>query len=375
MRRALHDPAARTLLIAAALGLFSLGAVQAAYGPAFPTLIERFAVGLDRVGDVVVLHFAGAVTATFATSLALPRFGYRRVLMTAAALAAAGLTLVAFAPDWGWLLTGAGLAGVGFGLLNTSFNVLVARVFSPGAAPVLNLLSALFGLGAVIAPASVAALGSLRLPFVVLAVATAAAGVASRGVPVPESAPSPGARRTPWLAALGFALLYAVYVGAESGVASWETVHLEGSVGPRAAALLTSAFWATLTLGRLIAIPIAERFRPRDVVLGASAVSLVLLIATHATPAAPLAYVALGLSFAPIFPTGLAWIERVFPARSERIVPFALGAAGFGPMIVTAWIGRWADASGPMIVPSALSILAGLLLIVVASMWWVTRDD
>lgn len=375
MRRALHDPAARRLLIAAASGLFALGAAQAGYGPAFPALMERFPVGLDRVGEVVVAHFAGALTATFATSLALPRFGYRPVLIGAASVATSGLILVAFAPAWSWLLVGATLAGVGFGLLNTAYNVLVARVFSPDAAPVLNLLSALFGLGAVAVPAAIAAFGTLRAPFLVLAVATVISGALARGVPVPDALPAGRGRSTPWAAALGFALLYAVYVGVESSVASWETVHLEGAYGTRTAALLTSAFWAALTIGRLIAIPVAHRIRPRDLVLASSAVSLVLLIATHATPLAPFAYVAVGLTFAPVFPTTLAWIERVFPARSERIVPFALGAAGFGPMIATAAIGRWADAAGPSIVPSALSLLGGLLLIVVAGMWWITRHD
>lgn len=375
MRRALNDPAARRLLIAAAVGLFALGAAQAGYGPAFPALMERFAVGLDRVGEVVVAHFAGALTATFATSAALPILGYRRVLVGAAAVATAGLALVAFAPAWGWLLAGAGLAGVGFGFLNTAYNVLVARVFSPDSAPVLNLLSALFGLGAVAVPAAIAGLGTLQAPFLALAALTAVSGALAPGVPVPDALPPGRARGTPWAAALGFALLYAVYVGVESSVAAWETVHLEGTYGTRTAALLTSAFWATLTIGRLIAIPIAHRVRPRDLVLASSAVSLVLLIATHATPLAPFAYVAVGLTFAPVFPTTLAWIERVFPARSERIVPFALGAAGFGPVIATAVIGRWADASGPSVVPTALSALGGLLLVVVAAMWWITRRD
>jgi hypothetical protein len=44
-------------------------------------------------------------------------------------------------------------------------------------------------------------------------------------------------------------------------------------------------------------------------------------------------------------------------------------------MIATAWIGRWADAAGPTVVPSALSLLGGLLLVVVAGMWWITRRD
>ena len=45
--------------VAAAFGLFALGAAQAGYGPAFPALMARFPVGLDRVGEVVVVRAPG----------------------------------------------------------------------------------------------------------------------------------------------------------------------------------------------------------------------------------------------------------------------------------------------------------------------------
>lgn len=374
MRAAFRDPDRRSLLLAAALGLFSLGAVQAAYGPAFPWLLERHGVGLDRVGDVVVVHFAGALSATFASAWLLVRFGYPPILRTAAAVATTGVVTAALAPSWPLLLLGAALAGTGFGLMNTSFNVLVARVFTPNAAPQLNLLSATFGLGAVAGPLVVAWLGgSLRGPLLLLAATTAVTGLAVLRVAAPEPASPAGPGRPPWLAAVGFALLYALYVGLESGVASWETVHLEPHLGAARAALFTSAFWATLTIGRLVAIPFSSLLRPRDLVLGASAASLALLATAHVQGFAPWAYVLAGLAFSPIFPTTLAWIERVFPRRSERIVPLALGVAGFGPMASTALIGALAARSGPPVIPTVLSGLAALLLVVVAALWRGTR--
>ena len=374
MRSALRDPRRRSLLVAAALGLLGIGGLQAMYGPAFPGLIQRYGVGVDAVGLTVVLNFAASFVATVASSVLLVRAGYRPVLIGAGATMTVGVTLAALAPTWTWLLIGAAFAGLGFGLLNVAFNLLVARVFAPNAAPVLNLMSAVFGVGAVLGPAAVgAAGGSLRLPFLALALVVGTSTVLSFRVPEPEAAPPAKPAALPWLAALGFVALYALYVATESGVASWETVHLEPSLGARSAAFMTSVFWIALTIGRLLAIPLSARVQPRTLVLLATATGLAALSAAHVTGFAPVAYALAGLAFAPVFPTTLAWIERVFPRRSERIVPLALAFANVGPVAGTAAIGAWVARSGPDVIPTALSGIAAVLLVVVASLWWRTR--
>lgn len=374
MRSALRDPRRRSLLVAAALGLLGIGALQAMYGPAFPGLIERYDVGVDAVGLTVVLNFAGSFVATVASSVLLVRVGYRPVLIGAGATMTAGVLLAALAPTWTWLLIGAASAGLGFGLLNVGFNLLVARVFAPNAAPVLNLLSAVFGVGAVLGPAAVAAVGgSLRLPFVGLALVVGASTIVAFRVPEPEAAPPAKPAPLPWLAAIGFVALYALYVATESGVASWETVHLEPSLGARSAALMTSVFWVALTIGRLAAIPLSARIEPRTLVLLSTAAGLAALSAAHVTAFAPFAYALAGLALAPVFPTTLAWIERVFPRRSERIVPLALAVANVGPVAGTAAIGAWVASSGPSVIPTALSGIVAGLLVVVALLWVRTR--
>ncbi|MFO7949904.1 MAG: MFS transporter [Candidatus Fermentibacteraceae bacterium] len=344
------------------------------YGPAFPGLIERYGVGVDAVGLTVVLNFAGSFVATVASSVLLVRLGYRPVLIGAGATMTAGVLLVALAPTWTWLLIGAASAGLGFGLLNVGFNLLVARVFAPNAAPILNLMSAVFGVGAVLGPAAVGAVGgSLRLPFVALALVVGASTIVAFRVPEPEAAPPAEPAPLPWLAAIGFVVLYALYVATESGVGSWETVHLEPSLGARSAAFMTSVFWIALTIGRLAAIPLSARIEPRTLVLLSTAAGLVALATAHVTSFAPVAYAAAGLALAPVFPTTLAWIERVFPRRSERIVPLALAVANVGPVAGTAAIGAWVARSGPSVIPTALSGIAAGLLVVVALLWIRTR--
>ena len=374
MRAAFRDPDKRYLLITGFLAILSLGALQAMYGPAFPGLTERFGIGVERVGLPVVLHFAGSFATTAAAAVLLTSLGYRKTMLGASSTMLVGILMVAFATTWNWVLAGALLGGIGFGALNVSFNLLVARVFAPNAAPPLNLLSAVFGVGAVLGPLAVGMAGSsLRLPFLGLAAVATVAAILTMRLPEPALGAGAGGERMPWLVAGGFLLMYFLYVACESGVASWETVHLEPSLGARGAAYMTSIYWGAVTVGRLLAVPVSGLVRPRLLVLIAVTIALAALLAAHVTSMAPFAYALAGLAFAPVFPTGLAWVQRVFPRRSERVVPIVLAGANLGPVITTGAIGALVAWGGHGLVPTALSGIAAALLAVVVSLWWATR--
>ena len=73
----------------------------------------------------------------------------------------------------------------------------------------------------------------------------------------------------PWPVFL-IALLLFLFVAAEASYRGWVyTYALKLGIGSvTTAAYLTSAFWGALTLGRLISIPLAARFRPASFLLG-----------------------------------------------------------------------------------------------------------
>lgn len=376
MRAAFRDRERRTLLITGFLAFLLLGAIQAMYGPAFPGLVERFGVGIERVGLTVSLHFAGSFIAIASSGFWLGRFGYRRVMGVGGLAMAAGAMAVAFAPTWSSVLAGALVAGVGFGLLDIAFNLLPARVFAPNAAPALNLLNAMFGVGAVAGPLAVGLAGStVRVPFAVVGLLTLVATAFAVRLPEPGRSPPSAGEAIPWIAAGGFIVMYFLYVSGEVGVASWETVHLEPFLGARDAAFATSLYWGALTVGRLLAIPVSARVRPRNLVLGAAVLALLGLLAAHSPPLAPFAYAVTGLAFAPIFPTGIAWLQRVFPRRSEQVAPIAVAAANLGPVTTAGAIGAGVAVYGPGVVPTLLTGLIGLLVIVILGLWWGTRRD
>lgn len=376
MLRGLVDtPERRLLLATGALGFLAIGAIQAMYGPAFPALLQRYAIGIGQVGAVVSAHFLGSFVTIAASGVLLARFGYRPLLAAGAAGMALGAAGVALSPGWGWTLAAAFVGGLGFGLLDVAVNLLFARSYGAAATPALNLLNAAFGMGAVAGPLLVGALAPrLAPPFLVLAALTAVAGVLLLRVRTPRPlAPPAGVARLPLGPLLGFMGLYFVYVSCEVGVASWEPTFLAPTTGEARAAFLTSLYWAALTVGRLVAVPVSALVRPADMVAGAALVATAAAWLAALPGWAPAAYALVGFAFAPIFPTTLAWLQEVFPQRAERITPLAITGATLGPVLSAPAIGWAVAATGSDRIPLVLALLVLLLLTVVGAVWRGTR--
>lgn len=351
-----------------------VGASQALYGPAFPLLRERFGLNAAEVGLVVSLHFLGSFTTIALSGWLLRRFGYRRTLVAGAMVMAVGAVLVALQASWVLTLAGALGIGLGFGAVDVAMNLLFVRSFGEGSAPALNLLNAMFGIGAVLGPLAVAvALPRLAVPF--LGVAVAAVLVAALMLRVEEPpALSPGDHlAVSWTRVIGFVVIYFLYVSAEVGVASWETEYLTPHVGPAQAAALPAIYWGALTVGRFLSTPLSAWLRPRDLVLGASVLSVVAAVAAHWVPAAPWAYAVVGLAFAPIFPTTLVWLADVFPRRAEQITPIAVAAANLGPVATAPLIGLSVEVWSRSVIPTAIAALCALLATSILVMWLGTR--
>jgi FHS family Na+ dependent glucose MFS transporter 1 len=123
------------------------------------------------------------------------------------------------------------------------------------------------------------------------------------------------------------------------------------------AAYLTSGFWGALTAGRLAAIPIAARFRPRSILVAdlvgciASAGLILALPTSHAALWA--GTLGLGASMASIFPTAITLAERRV-AISGRITAWFLVGSSIGAMALPWAIGQLFQPVGPTIAVAAV---------------------
>lgn len=372
---ALLSPRNRALLLVSFVIFFLLGAMQALYGPAFPLFRARFDIDVEQVSMVVSAQFFAAFLAIAVSGVLVRRFAYRPVLVAGAVACLVGMLGIALAPAWWLVLVGAFVAGTGFGLLNVTCNLMVAIAFRPNAAPALNLLNAVFGIGAVLGPLMVAASEPrIAVPFLVLAgVSLFTLGGVLALRPPAVTVVSQGAAPTRWGLVAGFVFLYFFYVASESGVAAWETEYLTPAFGAVAAAGFPALFWGAVTVGRLLATPLSAVVSPRNMVLGASALGFLFMLLAHSVSGAPYLYAAVGLCFAPIFGTSLAWLTQVFPERAEQVTPIVVASANLGPVITAPLIGAAVAAGGTGVIPTALAALSLLLVLVVSGLWWRTR--
>jgi MFS family permease len=241
------------LVLAAAVGL-----LLSLYGPAIPELRDAYGVGGGGSALVLSAHFAGAITGIGWWGLER-RLAARTWLVVAVVLLVCGAAGIAFAPAWPVVLVAAFGVGVGFGVVVVEINVLFADGFGERAAAMLNLLGACFGAGAVLGPLAVAATGGYRFPFCAGALLAVASLALTRDLPrTATPPPGPGQDRPPLGIVAGFVVLCALYVGVESGIGGFEVTSLRAAgLGAAAAASWTAGYWAALTAGRLLAIPLA----------------------------------------------------------------------------------------------------------------------
>ena len=149
-------------------------------------------------------------------------------------------------------------------------------------------------------------------------------------------------------------VVVALYVGTESGIGGFEaTSLLAGGTGAAAAAGWTAGYWAALTGGRLLAIPLALRVAPAVLAAGSLVAAAGGLGLAHVPGFAAAAYTLTGLALGPVFPTVLAWLAAVAPgSRSSTAMVFAAGQ--LGGIVLPVVIGRLVDAGSPAVIPSAM---------------------
>jgi FHS family Na+ dependent glucose MFS transporter 1 len=142
------------------------------------------------------------------------------------------------------------------------------------------------------------------------------------------------------------------YVGAEITFGGWVytyavTLNLASAAG---AAYLTSAFWLAFTIGRLISIPAATRFAPKQVILAAlsGCLSILALGIIFSGSSTVLWVMALGLGFcmAPVWPTGFTLAGQSINLTGKITGVILLGDS-FGGMVLPTLVGQVIEGSGP----------------------------
>lgn len=365
----------RTFAASSVGAFFLLGLLAPVLGPALPALSEQFSLSATRVSLLLSLNAAGSFAGVVVAGLSARRWGppgRSSVALIVIALSCLGL---AFAPSYGVALAASLMLGFGFGVLDLTTNVWLAASYGDRSAAMLNLLSAGFGVGAVLSPLAVGlAGGDFRVPLLACTVLAGALlpalfalrrfGVAASETPLELHGENTRRARA---TLAGFIVLFLLYIGVEGGIGAWEITHLQEALGfsTAAASGTASLFWLSFTVGRLVSAPLALKLEPARLVTG-TLVLAALSVALAAVPgAAPVAYTLAGLFLAPVFTTGLVWLTRTLP--SPGATTWAFASAFLGPVAVAPLVGAARDLFGPTAIP--LSLFGVALLTLGAALW------
>ena len=360
----------------------ALGMPDGLLGVAWPSIRASFALPLDAVGLLLVATVAGYLTSSALSGPLVARWGVGQVLAVSCALTGAGMLGYTLVPTW-WLVVVLGVvAGLGAGAIDAGLNTYAAAHFGES---LMQWLHASYGVGVTLGPVIMTlaltdrqswqlgyrVVGLFQLGLAVCFVLTRP--IWNRSDP---PAGGPSARRLTdyqtslretlrqprvWLSVL----LFFLYTGSEGTLGTWAYSLLTGSRGirPAVAGFWAGSYWATFTVGRILAGLFAHRLGGHGLVRGSLVGALfgAILLAWNPAPAANLVAVALiGLAIAPIFPALTSGTSRRVGVRfAANTIGLQMSAAGLGIAVIPSLVGVAARQISLEVVPLCL---AGIFL-------------
>lgn len=366
---ALREKMAKTIGYYA--GFLCIGLAAAVLGPTLPGLAENTHTQLSQIGILFTARSVGFLLGALAGGRIYDRLPGHPVL--AVGLLGMALTM-ALTPTISllWVLVLVILLlGLAESMLDVGTNTMLPWLHHENVAPYMNALHFFFGLGALLSPIVVAQAvllsGDITWAYWLLALIMLPVAVwilpQRSPRPVAKTAVSPTGRPNYVLVVL-ITVFFFLYVGAETSFGGWIYTYAvnTGLATITAAAYLTSTFWGSLTVGRLLSVPLANRLRPRRIlaigILGSLISMGFLLLWDSSARVLWLGAIGLGFSMAPIFPTTLSLAERNMPVTGKTTGWFFAGAS-IGGMTLPWLVGQLFGAAGPYAAMAAIG--AGVL--------------
>lgn len=355
----------------------ALGMVTASLGPTISGLAANTGTTLGGISVLFTARSGGYLLGSFFGGRLYDRVTGHPVMVAMLVAMAVTMALSPVIPVL-WLLVPVFLiTGLAEGALDVGGNVLLVWAHGAEVGPYMNALHFAFGLGAFLSPILIAQLGlrsdDLRWAYWALAALMLPPAAWLWRVPSPRHKYGDGngeGGRDSILLLVLFVAFFLLYVSAEVSFGGWAFTYSVrmGLADESAAAYLTSAFWGALTVGRLLAIPIAARVRPVWMLLGDLVGALLSVSAILLWPASSAALWAgalgLGVSLASIFPTLMSLAERRMAVTGSVTGWFLVGSSA-GGMTLPWVIGQLFESAGPRVAIVAI----GIVLVAALGTW------
>jgi fucose permease len=369
-----------SLILLAYVAFIALGMPDGLLGVAWPSIRAGFSLPLDALGIFLFAAVTGYMTSSFLSGVLIARMGVGSMLAVSCALTGSALLGYTLVPSW-WMMVLLGIiSGLGAGAIDAGLNTYVAAHFGEG---LMQWLHASYGIGVTLGPiimtVALTALNSWRVGYrivggfqIVLATCfvltlpmwnrkEASAGrdeprrLTDYKTPMGETLRQPKV----WLSAL----LFFIYVGAEVSLGTWTYSLLIESRGidPAMAGLWAGSYWATFTVGRVLAGLYAKRAGVNLLVQGSLVGALLgtaLLVWNPSAVANLLAVALIGFSIAPIFPALMSGTrQRVGAQNAANTIGMQMTASGLGMAVIPGLLGVLARQFSLEVIPICLVVV------------------
>jgi len=373
------------LVILSFIAFVGLGMPDGLLGVAWHSIRSGFSVPLDALGMFLTALVIGYMASSFFSGPVVTRFGVGKVLAISCALTGVALFGYTLVPAWWMMVLLGSVAGLGAGAIDAGLNTYVAAHFSEG---LMQWLHASWGVGITLGPIIMTLglgatetwhtgyriVGGFQLFLAACFVLT---------LPMWSDNDKPAAHDEPkkltdyktpmgetmrqprvWMSAL----LFFLYVGAEGALGTWIYTLLTESRGidPTVAGFWAGSYWATFTVGRIIAGLFANRIGINKLVIGGLLGALtgaILLVWNPSSAVNLLAVAIIGFCIAPIFPAMMSGTsKRVGEHFAANTIGMQMTATGLGTAVIPGVMGVVAKQVSLETIPLILlGVYAGLL--------------
>jgi fucose permease len=373
------------LILLAYIAFIALGLPDGLLGVGWPSIRADFGVPLDALGMLLITGTSGYLISSFFSGQLIARLGVGKLLAFSCALTGAALIGNTLVPSWYMMVALGVFSGFGAGAIDAGLNTYVAANFG---ARMMQWLHASYGIGVTLSPlimtAAISMLNSWRAGYHTVGITQLVlAGCFMLSLPlwrkheqqaVLDQTPRLTDYKTPVLETLRqprvwlSILLFILYVGAEVSLGTWAYTLLTESrgVAPQAAGLWTGSYWATFTIGRVLAGLFTKRIGTHALVRGSIVGALLgsVLLWWNPFPLASLLGVALtGFAIAPIFAGMVSETsQRVGTRFAANTIGMQMSGASLGVSVIPGLVGVLARNFSLEVIPACLFVLFAALL-------------
>ncbi len=354
--------------------IFIAGVAQGVALVTFPatstifTSPDYYGFSSTQYGAMFVPQAIAAITASLVGASLTRRLGIKRIYVFGLAADLVSMLLLVLSQfvmsnqslAYGILLLATASLGIGFGLTVPSLNTFTAAFFPKTVDRAVLILNALLGLGTALAPvfaaifvglfvwwglpalvaAAIAALllFSLRLPLQPKTIATAQGAKPKSAIPARF-----------WIFAI-FALLYGIV---ETMNGNWATLYMTTEQGASAAlaSLALTAFWAMVTVGRVLFAAIEKQFPERRTFhllpfVAAATFAITALLPADSPYAGVLAFALAGLGCSALLPLTISFGQGELTVMAAAVAGALIAFYQMGYGIAAFGVGALADSAG-----------------------------